>query len=56
MTDEKKQTIGGAAQLQKFFGKKDGQTLADFAAELKQLTQLDKQQIGQGIADGKLTY
>lgn len=56
MPEEKKITIGGAAQLQKFFGKKEGQTLKDFAEEIRTLTPLDKQQLGEGIASSTLTY
>jgi hypothetical protein len=33
-----------------------GETLADFSKQWKQLTETDKAQLRQGIADGSLTY
>lgn len=44
------------AKALKYFGKKDGQSLSDFAIEWKQLTDADKDQLVQGINDGTLTY
>lgn len=42
--------------INKFFGKKEGESMADFMAEMKALTDQDKQQLGDGIRDGSLTY
>ena len=42
--------------LSKFFGKKDGQKLADFAAEIRELTDTDKAELVAGINDGSFTY
>ena len=53
MADEKKISI---KPLKEFFGLKEGQKLADFAEELKQLTDEDKQQLSKGIEDGTLNY
>jgi len=38
--------------VQAFFGRKNGQTLADFAAELKALTESDRTDIANGMANG----
>lgn len=38
------------------FLRKDGETLTQFAAEWKTLTDADKDQIKAGIGDGSLTY
>ena len=46
----------GVAALKKFFGLKDGQTLAEFAVESKQLTDDDFAQLRDGITNGSLTY
>lgn len=40
----------------KFFGKKDGQSLMDFAAELKALTDQDVDDLLSGLESGSLTY
>lgn len=50
------QVKGIAAGLVKFFEKKPGQSLSDFAAEVKELTLDDKVQLLGGIRDGSLTY
>ena len=42
--------------LRDFFGKKEGGTLAGFAAELKELTDQEKQQLADGIRNESLTY
>ena len=47
---------GFASAAAKFFGKKDGQALGEFAAELKALTDADVTQMHKGIDDGSLTY
>lgn len=39
-----------------FFNENHKQPLKDFTAEWKQLTDEDKEQLKQGIADGTLTY
>ncbi len=39
-----------------FFGKKPGQTLIDFNAEIKTLSATDKQQLAKGIKDDTFTY
>lgn len=44
------------AAFKNFFGMKPGQKIKDFGEELKGLTELDKAQIMQGIADGSLNY
>jgi hypothetical protein len=46
----------GASILQKFFGKKDGQTLGDFVTELKELSDTEYEQLRDGISNGTLTY
>lgn len=53
MTDEKRKY---AAVLSKFFGKKPGQTLMEFASEVNALTQKDKDDLYDGIENGSLTY
>ena len=42
-------------QIAEFF-RKDGETLTQFAAEWKALTDADKEQIKDGIGDGSLNY
>lgn len=42
--------------LRDYFGKKEGGTLAGFAAELKELTDQEKQQLADGIRNESLTY
>jgi hypothetical protein len=42
--------------LKNFFELKEGQKLADFAAELKTLSEEEKIQLCEGIANGSLTY
>lgn len=42
MTDQKLELTTFAGACKKFFGLKDGQTLAEFVGELKQLTDEDK--------------
>lgn len=37
--------------MSKFFGRKPGQSLAEFSAELKELTDEDKEELGQLAAD-----
>lgn len=46
----------GVSLLMKFFGRLPGQTLADFAAEARQLTDADFTEIKAGIENGSLTY
>lgn len=46
----------GIAALKKFFGTRDGQSLSEFAAEVKELTDEDFEQLRDGINDGSLTY
>jgi hypothetical protein len=55
-TTEKKTSDGRVAKIVKFFGKKPGQSLSEFAAEYKELTETDKQQLFDGISDGSLNY
>lgn len=47
---------GFSTAASKFFGRKEGQSLGDFAAELKELTDADVTQLHAGLADGSLTY
>lgn len=42
--------------LYKFFGKREGQTLAEFARELRDLTTQDRIDLVSGIESGTLTY
>jgi hypothetical protein len=53
MTDEKKFSV---KVLKEFFGLREGDKLADFAQELKALSDEEKQQLHDGIEDGSLTY
>ncbi len=46
----------GISELSKFFGRTNGQSLADFGKELKALTIDDKVQLVGGIVDGSLNY
>lgn len=47
---------GAATKFVKFFGKKDGQTLSEFATEMRDLADEDVAQLVGGIDDGTLTY
>lgn len=47
---------GGVSELNKYFGRKPGQSLTDFGAELKELTLNDKVQLVGGIVDGTFNY
>ena len=47
---------GFATAASRFFGRKDGQSLGDFGAEVKALTDEDVAQLHGGIANGTLTY
>ena len=40
--DSEKKTLGTLAILRKFFGYREGETMKDFADELKQLTPAEK--------------
>jgi hypothetical protein len=53
MTTESKPS---AVVLKTYFGLKEDQTLTQFVAELKQLSDEEKQQLADGITDGTLTY
>lgn len=46
----------GIASLKKFFGTKEGQSLQEFAAEVKELDDKSFEQLRDGIEDGTLTY
>lgn len=46
----------GVSELNKYFGRKPGQSLTDFGAELKDLTLNDKVQLVGGIVDGTFNY
>lgn len=54
MADEEKKF--SVKTLMKFFGKKDGQDLTGFGAELKALSEEEKIQLCTGIEDGTLNY
>lgn len=45
-----------SGKAMKFFGKKDGQSLSDFAKEWKELSEDDKGQLIDGVNDGSFTY
>lgn len=53
-TDPPKQT--NAKDIKQFFGFKENQTMTQFLQEFKQLTDDDKNQLGNGIRNGTLTY
>lgn len=46
----------GVNVLAKYFGRLPGQTLMDFAAEAKALTDTDFEQLKSGIENGSLNY
>lgn len=46
----------GISHLKKFFGTKDGQTLQQFADEVRCLSDEEFEQIRDGIVSGTLTY
>lgn len=46
----------GITVLKKFFETKDGQSLQEFAAEVKELDDESFEQLRSGIEDGTLTY
>lgn len=54
--DDKGKVKGAAACFNKFFGRREGQSLQDFGNEIKDLTELDRAQLFQGIKDGTLNY
>ena len=43
-------------QVQELFGRLPGQSLTDFAAELKSLTEQDRIDLANGMSDGTLSY
>lgn len=53
MTDEKR-TFAKLFQI--YFGRKPGQTLGEFGAEINELSMEEKVQIADGIEDGTLNY
>lgn len=53
MTDEKKFSV---KVLKEYFGLRDGDKLADFAKELKDLSEEEKIQLHDGIEDGSMNY
>lgn len=56
MTDNTLTAREGTAKLVKFFGKRPGQTLAEIAAEIRELSDTDHAQLVGGITDGTLDY
>lgn len=54
--DDNGKVKGAAAALNKYFGRRKGQSLQDFGDEIKGLTELDRAQLFQGIKDNTLTY
>ena len=54
MAEDKKPS--SASIISKFFGRLPGQDLPGFMQEFKKLTDEDKKQLADGIADGSLTY
>lgn len=46
----------GIAAAMKYFGKRNGQTLAEFKGEWDELSAESKAQILAGLNDGSLTY
>ncbi len=55
-TSNPQKKLSTAMIFKTFFGVKKGQTLQEFAKELKALTDQDRQEMAQGIEDGTLTY
>lgn len=57
MGDEKDPPRAASTKaLKEFFGLRPGDKLADFAGELKELSNESKLQLSDGIQDGSLTY
>ena len=56
MATEKPKKVGDAKVLKDYFGLREGETIRDFAAELKALTPEDKEQLASGIRDETFTY
>lgn len=54
MTTEKKRTF--AKTFQDYFGKKPGQDLMAFAAEINELSDEEKNQLADGIENGSFDY
>ena len=46
----------GIALAMKYFGKRDGQSLAEFRGEWNKLSNPAKDQLTTGLTDGTLTY
>jgi len=56
MTEEAPKKPGTTKVLKEFFGMRPGTKLADFAAELKELSDVEKEQLAEGISNGSLNY
>lgn len=56
MTEEEPKKPGTTKVLKEFFGLRPGTKLADFAAELKELSVVEKEQLAEGISNGSLNY
>lgn len=56
MSEDEQKPRAGAAKIIKYMGKRPGQGLAEMAEELKELTDLDIEQLRTGIENGTLTY
>jgi hypothetical protein len=54
MAEEKKTT--SIKTIKDYFGFREGDSMKDFAAEMKGLSQEDKEQLCEGIENGSLTY
>lgn len=56
MAEEKKDGPSDIKLLKDYFGTREGDTIREFAVEIKALTEKDKRQLVGGIKDGSLTY
>jgi len=56
MTEEAPKKPGTTKILKEYFGMRPGTKLADFAAELKELSDEEKEQLAEGISNGSLNY
>lgn len=54
MAEEKKSSP--VKTLKEYFGYKPGEGLSEFGAEIKALSDKDKEQLVTGIEDGSMTY
>lgn len=55
-TTEPTTRVGNVSIVKKFFGLKENQTMTQFAAEWKELSDKDKTELTEGIENESLTY